>query len=147
MPLSFIQTARLTTLYCAPSHEWSIANMQNCLVHHLISTKLRCALPKSISVQNYIVNLDLHACCQPQKYYTMHPCPCAPLSMCLTKVPSNTLRTKSVRFVHVPCEPPKNRKNYKCRGRPPLHTDIGPLVYHGAQRRLVVHNAGRWCTT
>ncbi len=22
-----------------------------------------------------------------------------------------------------------------------------PLVHHGAQRRLVVHNAGKWCTT
>ena len=43
--------------------------MQNRLVHHLIGTKLCCALPKCISVQNYIVNLDLHVRCQPQKYY------------------------------------------------------------------------------
>ena len=62
-------TARLTTLYCAPS--WSelittmITNMQNHLLHHLISTKQCCALPKSTSVQNCIVNLDLHVCCQP----------------------------------------------------------------------------------
>ncbi len=41
--------------------------MQNCFVHHLISTKLHCALPKCMSVQNYIVNLDLHVRCRPQK--------------------------------------------------------------------------------
>ncbi len=48
------QTARLTTSYCAPSHEWSITSMQNCLVHSLISTKLRCALPNCTLVQNYM---------------------------------------------------------------------------------------------
>ncbi len=53
--------------------------MQNCLVHRLISTKPCCTLPKYMSVQKYIVNLDLHVRCQPQKYYTnIHPCPCAP---------------------------------------------------------------------
>ena len=43
--------------------------MQNRLVHHLIGTELRCALPKCMSVQNYIVNLDLHVHCHLQKYY------------------------------------------------------------------------------
>ncbi len=32
-------------------------------------------------------------------------------------------------------------------GRPVHLMDTGPLVHHGAHRRLVVHNAGRWCTT
>ena len=50
---------RLTTLHCIPSKKL-ITNMQNRLVHHLIGTKLRCALPKCMTVQNYIVNLDLH---------------------------------------------------------------------------------------
>ncbi len=39
-------TARLTTSYCAPSWLELIMNVQNDLVHHLISTKLRCAPPK-----------------------------------------------------------------------------------------------------
>ena len=58
--------------------ETQITNMQNCLVHHPVSTKLHCAPLKCMSVQNYIVNLDLHVRCQRQKYYTMHPCPCLP---------------------------------------------------------------------
>ncbi len=41
-----------------------ITDMQNRLVHHLIITKLLCALPKCMSVQNYIVNLDFHVRCQ-----------------------------------------------------------------------------------
>ena len=73
-----IPTARLTASYCAPSQSEPIMNMQNHLVHHLISTKLRCALPKYTSVQNYFLNLDLHVRCQPPKYYTTRPCPCAP---------------------------------------------------------------------
>ena len=48
------QTARLIASYCAPSRSELITNMQNRLVHHLISTKLRCALPKCTSVQNYM---------------------------------------------------------------------------------------------
>ena len=40
---------------------------QNHLVHHLINTKLHCALPKCTLLQNYIVNLDLHVRCQPTK--------------------------------------------------------------------------------
>ncbi len=36
--------ARLTTWHCAPSCKSSITNMQNCLVLHLIGTKLCCAL-------------------------------------------------------------------------------------------------------
>ena len=44
-------------------------NMENRLVHHLIGTKLGCALAKCMSVQIYIVNLGLHVLCQPQKYY------------------------------------------------------------------------------
>ncbi len=36
-------SARLTTVYFAPSQTELITNMQNRLVHHLISTKLRCA--------------------------------------------------------------------------------------------------------
>ncbi len=56
-------TETLTTLYFARSREWSIMNMQNCLVHYLISTKL------CTTVQNYIVTLDLHVHCQIQKYY------------------------------------------------------------------------------
>ena len=38
-------------------------------VHHLIGTNLHCALPKCMSIQNYIVTFDLHVHCQPQKYY------------------------------------------------------------------------------
>ena len=79
-----------------------ITNMQDRLVHHLIGTKLRCALQKCTSVQNYVVILDMHVRCQPQKYYIlyiMHPYPWK----------------KSVRFVHVPCEPPKNEND---RGDP-----------------------------
>ncbi len=52
-------------------------NMQNCLVHHLISTKLCCALPKWTLVQNYIVNLDLYVHCPPLNDYILCPCPCA----------------------------------------------------------------------
>ncbi len=44
-------------------------NMQNRLVHHLIGTKLSCALPKCMLAQSYIVNLELHVRYQPQKYY------------------------------------------------------------------------------
>ena len=60
-------------LCCAPltcvvhHHSWGrpnffITNMQNHLVHHLIGTEPSCALLKCMSVQNYIVNvnLDLH---------------------------------------------------------------------------------------
>ncbi len=54
-----------TALYTIKS---SIMNMQNRLVHHLIGTKLCCALLKCMSVQNYIVNLDMHVRCQPPKY-------------------------------------------------------------------------------
>ena len=59
-------TARQTTSYCVPSRSELITNMLNCLVHHLISTKLRCTLLKCTSVQNYIVYLDLHVRCKPQ---------------------------------------------------------------------------------
>ena len=64
-----------------------ITNMQNHLVHHLISTKLSCTLPKCTLVQNYIVNLRLHVRCQPPKYYRLKwlyvskvsiVCSCAP---------------------------------------------------------------------
>ena len=48
------------------------------VVNHLISTKLHCAPPKCASVQNHIVNLDLHVCRQPPKYYTMRLCPYVP---------------------------------------------------------------------
>ncbi len=63
---------------------------QDCIVHHLCGSWLRTckivcappdqykALPKYTLVQNYIVNLDLHVCCQPQKYYTKCLCLCAP---------------------------------------------------------------------
>ncbi len=50
--------------------------------------KLSCAPPNQYKAMlcnakvyvstDYIVNLDLDVCCQPQKYYTMHWCPCAP---------------------------------------------------------------------
>ncbi len=69
------RTARLhglTTLHCAPSWSELVMNMQN----HLVSTKLHCAPPKCMSVQNYIVNIDLHVLCE-----TMRPCLCAPLLM------------------------------------------------------------------
>ncbi len=43
-PFKYIH--RLTSLnYCKPSKNL-ITNMQNCLVHHVISTKLCCALPQ-----------------------------------------------------------------------------------------------------
>ncbi len=58
------RTLRLTTLNCTLSREWFLTNMKNRLVYHLIGTKLCCALSKCMSVQNYIVNLDLHVCCQ-----------------------------------------------------------------------------------
>ncbi len=63
------QTLRPTTTYCAPSWSEMITNIQNRLVHHRISTKLRCALPKCMSVKNYTLNVDLHVRCQPQKYH------------------------------------------------------------------------------
>ncbi len=63
------QTLRVTIAHCAPSWSELITNMQNLLEHHLISTKLHCALPKCTLVQNYIVNRDLHVRCQPQIYY------------------------------------------------------------------------------
>ena len=57
---------------CIWTHrEKCTGGLKNHLVHHLISTKLHFALPKCMSVQNYIVNLDLHVHCQPQKY-TLH---------------------------------------------------------------------------
>ncbi len=56
------RTARLKTLYCAPSWLELITNMQN---EH----------PKCTSVQNHIANLDLHVPFQPQKSYTMRSCP------------------------------------------------------------------------
>ena len=42
-----------------------ITNMQNRLVHHLIGTKLRCALSKCTSVQNCIVNHKNTICIVP----------------------------------------------------------------------------------
>ncbi len=41
--------------YCAPSRGCKHANMQNCPVHHLVNTKLNCALSKCTLAQNYIV--------------------------------------------------------------------------------------------
>ena len=116
-----------------------ITNRQNHLVHHLIGTKLHCALSTCTSVQNYIVNLDLHICCQPQntidlyRLYTPIVCSC---------VPANT--DKKCLFSHVPCDPSKNEK---CRGQPPLLTDIGPPCAQWCTTQPVVHNTAWWCTT
>ncbi len=43
----FTHTLRLRTAYCASSLSELFTNMQNHLVHHLIGTKLHCALPKT----------------------------------------------------------------------------------------------------
>ena len=94
------------------------------------------------------VGTELH--CEPwfacslstTKYYTMHLCPYAPRvyvrnqttwkkwrghnlpEKCLLYVlVPHQIRTKSVRFVHVPWEPPENEKFW---GWPPLLTYIGP---------------------
>ncbi len=64
--VNFGPHVRWQTAYCAPWQSELITKMQNHLVHHLISTMPHCALPKWMSLQNYIVNLDLHVCCQPQ---------------------------------------------------------------------------------
>ncbi len=48
------QTARLTTSYYAPSLSEPITDMQNCLVHHLVSTKLRCTQPRLV-VQSVVL--------------------------------------------------------------------------------------------
>ena len=135
-----------------------ITNMQKCLVHHLIGTKLCCALPRCVLVQKCIVNLDLYVRCQ----IYVHTCAlavyvhCHPYRGCHLPVkcllhvlvPHHILRTKSVRILHVPCDPSKNEK---CWGRPPLLTDIGPSCtlwcttqVDGAQHSPVLT---RWCTT
>ena len=121
--------------------------MQNCLLHHPISIKLCCPRPKCTLVQNYIVNLDLHVCCPPQKYYTMHPCPCAPpVYVCHQPAWKKCPQTpqKSIRFVHIPCEPPKK---IKMSGATPTSHDIDPpctpyctMQVSGAQCSTVVHN-------
>ena len=47
-----VLTARLTTPYCVPPRWKKITFMQNCLVHHLVSTRLHCAPPKCMPIQN-----------------------------------------------------------------------------------------------
>ena len=121
-PTPHRHTARLTTSYCAPSLSDLIMFMQNHLVHHLVSTKLHCAPPKCMSVENYIVNLDLHVRCQPQKYYTMRLCPCASPVYVRCQPTLHDHGTKGVPFVHIPYEPPKNEK---CQERLLLLLDIG----------------------
>ena len=126
--------------------------MQNRLVHHLIGRKLCCALPKCTSVQNYIVNLDLHVHCQSPKYYMYYTsvslcttCVCLLLSHD-TKVPLDTLQIKIVCKMHAPCEPPKMKNVGET---PTSHGHRSPLctMVLGAQHWSVMHNAGRWCTT
>ena len=88
--------------HCIVHHlgDGSQRNMPNHHVHHLISSKLHCAPPKCMSVQNYIANLvnHLHTICMlwttkkikmlevtptPQKSTWSRP-PCAP--WCTTQV-------------------------------------------------------------
>ena len=102
------KTLRLTTAYCAPSRSELITNLHNRLVHHLISTKLCCT---KVYVGDRITLWTLHVCCQLQKHYTMHPCPCA------RPVGGN----------------PTSHN-------PTSHRYRSPLVHHGAQCRSVVHN-------
>ena len=94
--------------------------MQNRFVHHLISTKLHCAPPKCTSVQNYIVNLDLHIHSQPPTLWPV----------------KYRQWTKSVCFMHVPCAPQKKM----LRTTPTSHGCRFPLC-------TMVRNAGQWCTT
>ena len=95
-----------------------ITNMQNHLENHLISAKLRCAPPKYTSVQNYIVNLDLHVRCQPQKTIL-----CVRALVHHLQVSSN------------------QNAGIKCVGGTP--TSNG----HRSPLCTMVYNAGRWYTT
>ena len=84
----------------------TVRNMQNHLVHDLISTKLCCSQHRLV-----VHNVVLYA------------------------------RSGAQRSSHVPCEQPKNKK---CRGRPPLVTDIG-LPCAPWYTMQVVHNVVLYC--
>ncbi len=57
-----MQPSRLTISHYAPSRCQLITNMTHHHVHHIISAKLHCVPPKCMSIQNFIVNLDLFTC-------------------------------------------------------------------------------------
>ena len=84
--------------YSAPSE--LIINMTNHHMNHLITTKVHCAPPKCTSVQNYIVNLHLHAVhCEPPNDYILS---LRELVHQLTFIvaTSNKIGTKSVCLLH-----------------------------------------------
>ena len=110
-------------------------------VHRLFSTKLRCALPKCTSVQNYIVNLDLHIRCQPLKYFTMHPCHCAPPEYvhCHPTWKIAVIHRKKCQFCACSMWTTK-----KCWEWPQLLKKVDPPCASWCQS--VVCNVGRWCT-
>ena len=55
--LTHTATSRLTTSHCAQSRWWSIMNIQNCRVHHLIRKNLHCAPPKCTPVKTTLCPL------------------------------------------------------------------------------------------
>ena len=62
-----LQTATLTTSYCAPSRLWFITNKQNRLVHCLISTNLHRA-PSKLHTQ--ILLIILNSCVAVQTFWS-----------------------------------------------------------------------------
>ncbi len=169
-----------------------MVEIQKSKCHHLISTKLHCAPPRCMSVQNYIVNHDLYVGCEPPNGSSLCPCPpkysvpwpdavaefvvvgqaAGPWFVCrlwTTKWLFSVLRTtwvcslwthlgncsNSLQFVEQTSKRVRTTKEWKMLGviptsqksRPPLCTMVHIMSYHGAQCRLMVHNAGQWCTT
>ena len=109
---SYGHTARLTTSYCAPSLQSElITNMQNHLEHHLVSTKLCCALPKCTSYRT-----------------TVHCEPWFACSLSTTKILYSILCVHA--FVHKMCPicacSVWTTKKWKFWGRPLLLTSMGP---------------------
>ncbi len=113
-------TSRLTTLHCAPSRGWSTRNVKNRHVYHLLSTKLHCVPPKWSSVQNCIVNLDLHVSASYRVCFLW-----AHLGKCTFSV----LVTHQLYVLWAP--PKKNKKNFGMTPTLKKHSSV--LL--------------RWCTT
>ncbi len=131
--------------------------MQNCLAHHLISTKLHYALPKYTLVQNYCEPWLAYVHCQPQKYYTL----CTTCLHLLSTYPllktqqifwcRGATSQKCLLYILVPPNTDKKcpfcacsmwtTKKWKMSG--------ATLTSHGHRSSLctMVHYAGWWCTT
>ena len=102
------------------------------------------APPKCTSLQNYIVNLDLHVHCESPNDYIRCSCPCAPPEHVCCELAVNHRQNVSVcSMFHL-----NHQRMKECWGWPLLLKDVllGSLVHHGAQCMLLMHNTCGWCT-